>query len=144
MSPLDLSTAKVPLLPSAAYVAYFVNMTDYSFISPATFDASHPIELPAVTLPEFTLVHFAPVLSNGWVVLGEAQKWVPVSPKRVQQVTVVGEDVELTVNAIVGEEVVVDFAILKDGRWVSSTVPCTAASSLLILSTSSINPCREL
>ena len=45
-----------------------------------SFDASSPLNLDPVTKANFTVWHAAPVLSNGWAVLGETAKvWGVIS-----------------------------------------------------------------
>ena len=48
----------------------------------ASFSASAPIELQACGMYDFTVHTIAPVLGNGWALLGEPDKWVSVSAKR--------------------------------------------------------------
>ena len=50
------------------------------------FSAAAPIRLAKCGRSDFQVVHTAPVLANGWVVLGEVSKWVPVSPDRITSI----------------------------------------------------------
>ena len=73
----------------------------------------------------------APIFSNGWVLLGEASKWVPVSGARFKDIayTSIDEDTEPTVSAqMVGApgEVLEVAWLYKDAPV---TVTCTVGTS---------------
>ena len=70
---------------AAAAVAYSVNTStmDLGSLVVQPFDAAHPVALRACGEPDFQVWHTAPVFANGWALLGELAKWVPVSPQRV-------------------------------------------------------------
>lgn len=77
-----------PAAAAAASVAYSVNTSSMALGSLVVqpFDAAHPISLAACAEADFQVWHTAPVFANGWALLGELSKWVPVSPQRVAAV----------------------------------------------------------
>ena len=85
---------------AAAYVAYTVNTSSMSLGSLVVqaFDAAHPIALAACAEADFQVWHTAPVFANGWALLGELSKWVPVSPQRVASVE--ASDSQLVVQLV--------------------------------------------
>ena len=60
-------------------------------IKPSTatllIDAAAPLPLVECDRSDFQLYHFSPVLRNGWAVIGETSKWVPISTPRIRSVT---------------------------------------------------------
>ena len=67
-----------------AIIAYALNTTTLDPTSLVTqlFSATSPILLFACGLIDFQLWHTAPIFQNGWSLLGEVSKWVPVSEAR--------------------------------------------------------------
>ena len=59
---------------------------------------------------DFELLHASPVLSNGWALLGEPSKWVPVTSQRVASVAPVGAGLQVEVRGVNGEAVSLSFA----------------------------------
>ena len=49
-------------------------------------DAMHPLPLVATTKTTFALWALAPILPSGWTLLGELNKFVPVSTRRFSQI----------------------------------------------------------
>jgi hypothetical protein len=96
------------------------------------FSAASPFAAQACGQADFQLVHVAPVLPNGWVVLGETAKWVPVSPDRFSSIAASGSGPGVAVALVGGarENVTVTFqdpegavahascALQEDGRGV--------------------------
>eukprot|EP01061_Rhynchopus_euleeides_P007092 TRINITY_DN1606_c0_g1_i4.p1 TRINITY_DN1606_c0_g1~~TRINITY_DN1606_c0_g1_i4.p1 ORF type:complete len:755 (+),score=302.52 TRINITY_DN1606_c0_g1_i4:45-2309(+) len=78
----------------------------------------------------FWLHYTAPVQTNGWALLGEMSKWVPVSAKRFTAVSVSGSDLVATCAGSAGESITVSFA--KDGKATATT--CTFAGNTLTVS----------
>ena len=88
---------------------------------------------------DFELLHASPVLSNGWSLLGETRKWVPVTSQRVAAVSQVGSGLEVEVHGAVGEAVALSFAFSSEvaaGRQLAAgarlpvtTVTCTLPES---------------
>ena len=58
---------------------------------------------------DFQLAHTAPVLSNGWVVLGELGKWVPASPDRITAIDAQPAALALGLKGAAGEAVALSF-----------------------------------
>ena len=52
-----------------------------------TFDASHPLKVPASTSDAPVVMTMSPKLPSGWRVLGEFDKWIRVSPQRFADIT---------------------------------------------------------
>ena len=145
VSPADLSPirAEVPLraaragsqasfvLPSSgaqqasAAVAYSVNAstlaTDSLVVAP--FDAAHPIALAPCGLEDFQLVHTAPVWPNGWALLGDLTKYVPVADARFANAFADGNGASVDVRGSAGEVVPVTF--YNTATSTPTTVACT-------------------
>eukprot|EP01064_Diplonema_japonicum_P017310 TRINITY_DN2537_c5_g1_i1.p1 TRINITY_DN2537_c5_g1~~TRINITY_DN2537_c5_g1_i1.p1 ORF type:complete len:749 (+),score=180.35 TRINITY_DN2537_c5_g1_i1:68-2314(+) len=64
---------------------------------------------PPNSRDDFDLLYFAPIQSNGWALLGELSKWVPVSTQRVVAVTVRGDVLAVAVQGAPHEEVALTF-----------------------------------
>lgn len=66
------------------------------------FDDTHPytVQTPGMIGSEhsFTLFSISPVLSNGWVLLGEVDKVVSISPQRFTSVMVYGDGLKVKVS----------------------------------------------
>lgn len=80
-------------------------------------DASGSINLSPRSLPDFQVIHVAPVMSNGWAMLGDLSKWVPTSAQRFFAVTAQDDHVLLLVHtsSAAPEELSFDFA--RVGSW---------------------------
>ena len=76
---------------------------------PKSFDESHPIELPECGKSDFGLYHVAPVLSNGWVLMGEMAKFVPISSDRIGSVGETSSSVRVELLGSAGENVTISF-----------------------------------
>jgi hypothetical protein len=98
---LDLSST----FSDQQWVAYPHNMTS----SPMPFDESHPIKLPKCDRADFGLWHIAPVFSNGWVLLGEMAKFVPISEQRILSVSADDTSITVALRGSPSEEVTVFF-----------------------------------
>ena len=90
---------------SVSWVAYAHSMSS----DPVPFDESHPIELPKCGRSDFGLWHIAPVFENGWVLLGEMDKFVPVSEQRMRTVASTMADITVELVGVPGEEVSISF-----------------------------------
>ena len=66
--------------------------------------------------------HTAPVHANGWALLGELSKYVPVSEARVQSLEVAGAALFVAVRGQAGEAVPLVFWDSAQGR--ATTVAC--------------------
>eukprot|EP01064_Diplonema_japonicum_P022867 TRINITY_DN330_c17_g1_i1.p1 TRINITY_DN330_c17_g1~~TRINITY_DN330_c17_g1_i1.p1 ORF type:complete len:753 (+),score=190.36 TRINITY_DN330_c17_g1_i1:65-2323(+) len=81
---------------------------------------------------DFHLTYVAPLQSNGWALLGELSKWVPVSSQRVTSVAVNGDNIEATVKGANHETVILTFYKTQPVE-----VHCTLPSSGVVVLTSS-------
>eukprot|EP00937_MAST-01D_sp_MAST-1D-sp2_P006546 g6546.t1 len=73
------------------------------------FGANAPIKLAKCGRADFQLVHTAPVLSNGWVLVGELAKWVPASPDRVTSIDAQASSLVVGLKGAQGEAVKLTF-----------------------------------
>ena len=114
--------------PPAA-LAYALNTTslDLRTLAIAPFDALHPLPLPANGLTDFALWHTAPAFANGWSLLGELGKWVPVAEARFDAPMVMGDGVEVNVRGVAGEAVNVAWVQGAGGAVVVSACVLDAA-----------------
>eukprot|EP00041_Stephanoeca_diplocostata_P005931 m.71454 g.71454 ORF g.71454 m.71454 type:complete len:825 (-) comp16082_c0_seq11:633-3107(-) len=81
---------------------------------------------------DFQLLHTSPVFSNGWVVLGEYKKFVPISASRTKGITTTHSDVRVVLRGAPGETVSYAFVrIVEDenGPWSPVVVTCTLDES---------------
>lgn len=118
------------LSPEAASVVYALNTTTLALDSLSVafpFDDAHPATLPACGLLDFGLFHTAPVFGNGWALLGELSKWVPVSDARFSDVSVDGATISATVAGAVGEIVSVTLYDTSAGK--AFTINCSIPES---------------
>eukprot|EP01064_Diplonema_japonicum_P033984 TRINITY_DN6871_c0_g1_i1.p1 TRINITY_DN6871_c0_g1~~TRINITY_DN6871_c0_g1_i1.p1 ORF type:complete len:747 (+),score=140.47 TRINITY_DN6871_c0_g1_i1:43-2283(+) len=92
-------------------VFYSRNTTSFQGLVAVVLDpATGVIPLKAVpTSNDFDLVYIAPVKGNGWALLGELAKWVPVSAQRIASVAANGDSLSATVKGAPREEVVLTF-----------------------------------
>lgn len=52
------------------------------------------------------------------VILGELNKWVPMSPQRVRDISLIGDDIQLHLMGAVGEKVTMTFGDPVSKTWV--------------------------
>ena len=105
--------AELTQLPTNAAYVYWVlddpNCTAGARMAECvhTIDATHPLELVDAAANGLAIVLIAPVVSNqGWVLLGEAAKLVPVSEDRIVSVSPApGSGLSVAVVGAVGETV---------------------------------------
>ena len=118
------------------------NATSASQVQPVGFSATEPLQLAACAREDFKLYHAAPILQNGWALLGEVEKWVPVSAARFQRVEVVGGPRSVVRTHIAGAEnetIAVDFA---SPNGTVTRVTCTVSANLAAV-VSSDGTCEE-
>ena len=107
--------ASSPSSPAAAAevvaVAYALNTTslDPATLVVAPFSAAAPIALRVSGLADFELWHSAPRFANGWALLGELGKWVPVSEARFADVGADETGAHAAVRGKAGERVALSF-----------------------------------
>ncbi len=94
---------------------------------PSLDDGSRP--MTAVDSHQWSLLRLAPVLANGWVLLGELGKWVTASSKRFENLTMSDGGAVVALDGVAGE--VVRLTALRpdadgDGDWivVAADVAC--------------------
>ena len=130
---LKLSELNVALGVRAATVAFVHDPFRTAAPAVATFDEATPLHImPFAAEPDFALHAASAVESNGWSLLGELNKWVPVSASRFSQIGVDGDDLVATCMGSAGETVKVSFA--KGGKV--TTVSCTFTDTTLKVSAS--------
>ena len=97
------------------YVAYRASASTNHYATAHLLNATHPLTLPATTLPDFTIYYVAPVLANALVLYGERDKWVRVSPQRIHQLSWQTAPFVLTIALVgeAGERVVMEFADVR-------------------------------
>eukprot|EP00026_Physarum_polycephalum_P002700 Phypoly_transcript_02708.p1 GENE.Phypoly_transcript_02708~~Phypoly_transcript_02708.p1 ORF type:complete len:605 (+),score=75.81 Phypoly_transcript_02708:816-2630(+) len=99
------------LLPfSGQYVAFLFNSTDDKDIKLVNFDTSTPLQIPAgSTYGDAYYWIASPVLDNGWVFLGETDKYITVSKQRFKSVTTTNSNVQIELAGEPGEQVTLSF-----------------------------------
>lgn len=101
------------------YLAWEANNTNI----PQVFDATHPISLPHTDKWTFNVWTAAPVLSNGWVFMGEADsKWVAVSNDRFTNLWLTKDSLFVDVEGEPGEDV--NVMLFAPGGTKSISVTC--------------------
>ena len=102
--------------PAAGGGHGYVLISNAAGILPVTATVLGPkgIELAANDRADFELLHASPVLSNGWALVGETAKWVPVSANRVASVALAGSAVEVELIGTAGEEIALSFTHSAD------------------------------
>jgi hypothetical protein len=74
------------------------------------FDEAWPLSLGPCNRSDFQLGYVSPVLASGHVLLGELDKWVPVSPQRIITITAQANVTAVTVAGAPGEDLTLYFA----------------------------------
>ena len=83
------------------------------------FTSSAPLKLEQCDRSDFKLYHTVPLLSNGWGLVGEASKWIPVSTARVRSVMTSSEasaPVSLGLTGVPGETIRFGFVHAESSR----------------------------
>mmetsp|Transcript_48976 Transcript_48976/g.106369 ORF Transcript_48976/g.106369 Transcript_48976/m.106369 type:complete len:189 (+) Transcript_48976:41-607(+) len=118
---VDLTTA-YPLdhrhLGDGPVVVYEANST----ATPTLITQDQPLKLSPSDKYSFESWSVSPVAANGWALLGEQSKWVPVSPARFVSLDVDGKTMTVQLNGVEGETTGIAFRA-PDGSVVE--VPCT-------------------
>jgi len=108
---------------SGSYRAWETNNTN----TPQVFDDTHPIKLPDTNKWTFNVWTAAPVLSNGWVLMGEADsKWVAVSNDRFSNMIVHEKSLSVDMEGEPGE--IVKVLLFAPGSEEVLSVSCTIPS----------------
>jgi len=123
---------------SDTFMAWEANNT-----APQKFDPAHPISLPNTDKYTFNVWTAAPVLSNGWTFMGEAQtKWVAVSNDRFSDLAVTDASVSVVVTGHPGEKVEIMF--VAPGDTTAITVTCTVTESTKVVASVPDQSCTPL
>jgi hypothetical protein len=106
-------------------VAYSLNATtlDAATLAVAPFDAGAPIQLQPCGIADFQLFHTAPVWPNGWALLGDLSKYVPVAEARFANAAAGDGFASVDVVGSPGEVVPVTF--YDTAKAAPTTVTCT-------------------
>lgn len=107
----DLSLRSASAAPPPGGISYSVNASTMEFttLKVLPFSATQPIPLAACGFQDFQVVHTAPVFTNGWALLGELSKWVPVAEARLSDISMSSSDVTMVVTGQAGESVPITF-----------------------------------
>lgn len=118
---VDVSLADMGLA-AKTYVAYEANTTS----TVVSLSGSSTISLKACGKWDFQLWALAPVLGNGWTLLGEPSKWVPVSAARFHSLAYDsnGADTEASVIAVGPEGEKIEVAWLAPSATTPTVVSC--------------------
>ncbi|KAJ1458189.1 hypothetical protein M885DRAFT_95114 [Pelagophyceae sp. CCMP2097] len=131
--------AAAPPPPHGA-VAFEANATG----APVVFDEAHPLVLPATDAFSFQLWTFAPLLGNGWALLGETAKWVTASNDRIVDVAYDGGGVAVVVRGQPGERVTLHFLPPASPGRATLAATCTVAESGVVKMTVPDLACIEI
>lgn len=109
-------------------------------VAPTTavaIDGTVGVALAANDRVDFELLHASPVLPNGWSLLGETSKWVPVTSQRVVSIALADKAVEVAVRGVDGEAVSLSFAFSAE---VAAGKRLLAGTRLAVTTTTCILP----
>ena len=114
---------------ATAALAFTVNTStmDPATLAVQAFDDSHPIALSVCGAVDFQVAHTAPVFANGWALLGELAKWVPVSPQRVASIE--ASDSQVIVLLVGAPAEAVAFTAYDTGAGAAKTLACVLDAS---------------
>lgn len=110
------------------------------------FSASQPLNIPpSATNPTTGVIDFhyyraAPVLSNGWIVLGEWNKFVPLSTQRFLQIKTMLSSVQVLAQGAFQETVSMAFVSPQSQNVIF--LECATPDSALILVTCVMTTCE--
>lgn len=90
---------------------------------------------------EHVLMQLAPVLSNGYSVLGEVEKVVPMASARVMDMTVQPNGVLVEIRGTAGE-VVTFWFLSPDGKTFSASCTVTDLGTATFVVSSSTGKCQ--
>ena len=97
--------------------------------TPQPFHAEAPVSLPATDKWSFNMWTVAPVLANGYVLMGELSKWVSVSSSRYSNLAVSTQSATVELSGFPGE--IVETTVLIGGT--QHVFPCTVTESSRVL-----------
>ena len=114
---------------SLAYAAGCVLKADLGSLGPLPDISTGAHRLDSNGAVAWKLFTLSPMLANGWVLLGELDKFVPVSPMRFSAVSTHGACLSFTAFVAEGEAIHVD-AISPSGRYRTQTLQAQMAGPL--------------
>lgn len=100
--------------------------TDLGSMTVLPWQPTEGLKLPACGKLDFKLLHAAPLLEDAWYLLGEAEKIIPISRSRIQQLHVSQDLVEVQVSGTKNE--VVSFWFGRKGQTETWKTDCTVSS----------------
>lgn len=113
--------------PSDTVVVIEANTTStYSLIH-----AGGALTVKACAKWDFQLYSVAPVLPNGWAVIGETVKWVPVNNARITSIAYSASSVTVTAAGVNGESLTLSFYNSASGTGVAVTCVFDEAATLV-------------
>jgi hypothetical protein len=105
---------------------------------------------------DFQLIHVSPVLQNGWALLGELEKYVPVSKQRFRAISVGSiagtidpynpdqYSLEVTLRGVPGESIAIGFAHVADLDQGIVRVDCIFPESGVLRASVPDRVCRDV
>jgi len=123
LSPSQLISVNGVALPSSVVFAYNVttNVT--------VFDSTHTLTLRTCGKADFQLYHTAPVFANGWVLLGETNKFVPVSDQRFLSLDVQSGGINILLRGVPSESITISAAQQSSEVYKVISYSCTFPAS---------------
>ena len=117
----QLQLAQVQAMPDTRFVTYYYHNGSSSLPTLTEWTSSSPLVLEPQTrsTATFTVFWAAPVLASGLVVLGDVDKWAPMSRQRVVTMSQWDEGVVLQLSGGPGEMVTISYATMSqqaDGK----------------------------
>jgi hypothetical protein len=85
-----------PPLPTIVY-SLDADTLDISTLTIAAFSDAAPFSFSTCKLADFKLAHFSSTFANGYALLGDLTKWVPVAEARFSNIVVSGSSVSVLV-----------------------------------------------
>eukprot|EP00051_Salpingoeca_urceolata_P021745 m.344479 g.344479 ORF g.344479 m.344479 type:complete len:749 (-) comp19854_c2_seq17:290-2536(-) len=120
----NATLADADVVGPGSFKAFESNVTKTREI--VDFNANTPLQLKKCGTTDFQQYTVAPVLPNGWTLLGEFDKWVSVSADRFSSLEAGSAGVSVVATGLENEKVTTNF-FTPTGEIVSAT--CTVASN---------------
>ena len=130
----DIPLRGNPLPPPPGGVVYSLNADtlDISTLSVAPFNSAQPIPFKPCGLSDFQVAHTAPLWANGWALLGDLTKWVPVAEARFSSIVVDAGGVQATLTLNEGETVEVYFYSNNGAKTVAVTCKFSGSNAVTV------------
>ena len=114
----------------------FENAFDYAPATAQPFTNDVGLQLDSCDRSDFKLLHTVPLLENGWGLVGEGSKWIPVSAARVRSVTTssarTGPPVTIQLSGAPGETISFGFVAPSKFAAHATTANSHAIASMKI------------